>query len=308
MALPAIRVLASQISIRVLCRPDCAFLLHELGIEAIPFDNPFFVKPGLRTFLQGLGNALALRSRLGRVALDFNADPRTGFLLKAAGARSVFSYQRPYGWFIESKMMLPKENLHQSERDIVVAEGFLNRGKPVTARVRVQQSLPHGTGKTLIISCWTRKDEKNWSLESWQTFIEALLLEGRTLCILVPPDGDQDFRDFQKRNQREVEFLESDLEGVHKRVQAAAGIVCTDNFLGHMGAYLGRPVFWINGSSDPELVRPYGTGTEIVQLDSMACRPCLHQCINPVYKQCLMHLTPEAVKARARIWLDGISG
>lgn len=306
MALPAIRLLAGQASIRVICRPDCAFVLRELGIEAIPFNNPFFVKPGIRTFLEGLGNALALRSQIGRVALDFNADPRTGFLLKVAGVRSVFSYQRPFAWFIDNKVDLPKEALHQSEKDKAVAAGFLNHEKRQSSAQPVNKTWLPKSSSTLLISCWTRKDEKNWPLDSWQILIDELLTEGKSLCILVPPDGDQYFRDFQMRNQEKIEFLGLDLEGVYNRVQAAAGILCTDNFLGHMAAYLGKPVFWINGSSDPDQVRPYGNQTELVQLDPMECRPCRHRCINPVYKQCLMQLTPEMVKDRAKIWLEKI--
>ncbi len=306
MALPAIRRMADYASIQVLCRPDCAFLLRQLGIEALPLQNPLFVKPGLRTFLQTLVNVLPLRKRLGLVVVDFHADPRTAFLLKVAGVRKVHSYQRPYGWFMDSTFVLPKEKLHQSEKDMAVAEEFVPKNHAVTARVREQQFPETGIGNMLMLSCWTRKDEKNWPLDYWQFLLEALLLKGRTLCIVVPPDGNADFKAFQKQNQGRVEFLQAELDGIFACMQNAAGIMCTDNFLGHMGAYLRKPVFWINGSSDPDHVRPYGIGTEIVQMNPMPCRPCRHRCTNPVYKQCLQQLTPEMVISRAEIWLNGI--
>lgn len=306
MALPAIRRMADCSSIQVLCRPDCAFLLRQLGIEALPLQNPLFVKPGPRTFLQTLVNVLPLRKRLGPVVVDFHADPRTAFLLKVAGVRKVHSYQRPYGWFMDSTFVLPKEKLHQSEKDMAVAEEFVPKNHAVTARVLEQKLSENGSGNMLMLSCWTRKDEKNWPLEYWQTLLDALLLAGRTLCIIVPPDCDRDFNAFQKRNQGSVEFLQTELDGIYARMRNAAGIMCTDNFLGHMGAYLGKPVFWINGSSDSDQVRPYGIGTEIVQLNPMPCRPCRHRCTNPVYKQCLVQLTPEVVISRAEIWINGI--
>jgi ADP-heptose:LPS heptosyltransferase len=308
MALPAIRRLAARMPVRVLCRPDCAFLLRDLGIEAVPFPNPFPVRPGPGAFLTGLKHALALRTRLGPEAVDFHADPRTAFLLKAAGARRVHSYRRPFGWFIDHAFPIPEDKRHQSEKDLAVAEGFLaGRGPSGQGNLpdTVRDGAPgEGRGKTLLASCWTRKDEKNWPLESWHALIEGLLREGRSVCIIVPPDGDAGFRAFRARWGGAVEFLETGLEGIHARARASAGILCTDNFLGHLGAYLGKPVLWINGSSDPGHVRPYGPRTEIVQMEPMPCRPCHHRCTNPVHKRCLLELRPETVAERAKRWLE----
>jgi ADP-heptose:LPS heptosyltransferase len=326
MALPAIRRLASAVPVRVLCRPDCAFLLRDLGIEAIPFPNPFPVRPGLGTFLTGLKHALALRTRLGPEAVDFHADPRTAFLLKAAGARRVHSFRRPFGWFIDRDFPIPGDKRHQSEKDLAVAEGFL-AGRKAAAMGNLSDTVPAearggkpgsdpgadaakgarstaGPAKALLVSCWTRKDEKNWPLESWRKLIDGLLRAGRPVCIIVPPDGDAAFRNFRARWDGAVEFLETGLEGIHARARASAGILCTDNFLGHLGAHLGKPVFWINGSSDPEHVRPYGPRTEIAQSEPMPCRPCRHRCTNPVHKRCLLDLEPETVATRVERWLE----
>jgi ADP-heptose:LPS heptosyltransferase len=314
MALPAIRLLAGRIPVRVLCRPDCVFLLRGLGIEALPFPNPFPVEPGLSTFLSGLKGALALRSILGPTALDFHADPRTAFLLKAAGARRVRSFRRPFGWFIDGDFPIPADRLHQSEKDMAVAEGFLERAGagnlPITDNTQVTPSAerpgPSAARAQLVVSCWTRRDEKNWPLESWSRLIDALSREGRSVCVIVPPDGDEAFRAFRERwrDQSGVEFLETGLEGIHRRVGSSGGVLCTDNFLGHMASYLGKPVFWINGSSDPVHVRPYGAGTEVVQSEPMPCRPCRHHCVNPVYKKCLLELSPDTVLSRVEAWLE----
>jgi ADP-heptose:LPS heptosyltransferase len=70
-----------------------------------------------------------------------------------------------------------------------------------------------------------------------------------------------------------------------------------------MGAWLGKPVLWINGSSDPSHVAPRGPATVVVEVEPMPCRPCGHRCVNPVYKRCLLDLSPEGVIAAAAPWL-----
>ena len=191
---------------------------------------------------------------------------------------------------------------------MAVAEKFLasGAGKSIQGVTHPDnRQAPRPKGRTgLMVSCWTRRDEKNWPLDSWNELIAMLLREGRDLCVIVPPDGDQNFHNFRSKWQAKVEFLAAGLEVIHTRVEAAEGVLCTDNFLGHLGANLGKPVFWINGSSDVDHVRPYGPSVEIVQMEPMPCRPCQHCCINPIHKQCLVELRPNTVAVRAKLWLE----
>jgi hypothetical protein len=45
MALPALKLLARERDIRVLCRPDCVEILREEGLQGIAFENVFFTDP-----------------------------------------------------------------------------------------------------------------------------------------------------------------------------------------------------------------------------------------------------------------------
>lgn len=320
MALPAIHRLSRNFSVTVICRPDCVFLFREAGIEALGLDNPFQTRKTPRALWRSFRSAWKLRGRLGRDALDFDADPRTAFLLKAAGAGRTFSYARPFGWFFDRTFPLPSGVLHQAEKNLAVAAGYLR----LTGSAALQESFPafEGPGSMgsegvaapragipearepyFLLSCWTRKEEKNWPLEYWDRIAAHFHESGLRARILVPPDGDEAFHRFRDRWGDKIEFLSGDLSAILGEARAAAGIICLDNFLGHMGAYLGKPVFWINGSSNPLHVAPFGPRTRIVQLEPMPCRPCLHNCVNPVKRQCLLELHPERVLEELRQWL-----
>lgn len=328
MALPVIARLARCMPVTVLCRPDCVRAVAAAGAESIPFANPFFVRPGFRSLLAGISAALALRGRTAGPVLDLEADPRTAFLLRLAGCAPVVGYHRRFAWFFDHLLPLPMA-FHQGAKYDALAEAYLAaperathappippgkaRGAPAAPEPAMHAppipsglpaAPPSGPSLDLLLSVWTRKDTKNWPLESWDILVERLLAGGRRVTVIVPPDGDAAFAAFHSRWGGRVGFLAGDLSALEAAARGANGIIGTDNFLGHMGAWLGKPILWINGSSDPEHVAPRGSA--VVQLDPMPCRPCRHRCVNPVYKRCLRELPPEEVSARAEAWLAAL--
>ncbi len=302
MALPALKVLAREFDIRVVCRPDCVEILRSEGLEGIPFDNAFFVRPGPASFLKTLRSAWKLRGRLGSFALDFDADPRTAFWLKISGVRRAVSYSRPYAVLFDDLFPIDLKTTHQADKNLAVASGFLEYHEkhfgnkispPVLKPVAASSHSPES--KEWIVSCWTRKDTKNWPLERWDGFLEKMLDAKISFRILEAPDGDEPFRAFQLRWSGRAPFLRGDLADISEAVRNAAGVIATDNFIGHMAAHYNKPLLWINGSSDPAQVMPKGPFTHCVQVDPMECRPCGHRCVNPEYKACLKRLDVETV-------------
>ena len=296
MALPALKVLADSHEIAVLCRPDCVQLLKDEGLHGIPFDNEFFIRPDFPSFVRTLRSAWKLRGEIGTWALDFDADPRTAFWLKIAGATRVVSYSRPFAFLFDNSFPIPDEAIHQADKNRAVASEFLARYEttfalknPPPENSPSPASHPKSDG-TWIISCWTRKDTKNWPLDRWNEFLKRMQEARIPFRILNSPDGDAAFQEFQAHWIGRAPFLEGSLHDVADAVQASTGIVATDNFIGHMAGYYDKPVLWINGSSDPLQVSPKGPKTRIVQMDPMNCRPCNHRCVNPEYKACLFHL------------------
>jgi ADP-heptose:LPS heptosyltransferase len=278
MALPALKALARAARIRVLCRADCLVLLEREGITGIPFDNAFRVRPGLAAFGTTLRDALALRGRIGSVALDLDADPRSAFWLRVAGARRVISYRRAFGALFDETFMLPAGAVHQADRDLAVAEAFLRaRGTHLAsldhpagvAPDSVAPAMPPGMEAGApqrehapwILSVWTRKAAKNWPLENWSTFMERLRKEGVPFAVLHAPDGNTSWHAFRNGWRERVPFVEGTLEAIADRVRTSAGVVATDNFLGHMAGYYGRPVLWINLASPAAQVEPRGPRT-----------------------------------------------
>ena len=301
MALPALKSLAGAFDVRVVCRPDCVEILRDEGLEGIPFDNAFFVRPGFSSFFKTLRNSWNLRKRIGTLALDFDADPRTAFWMKIAGTATMISYSRPYAVFFDDLFSIPGDVMHQADKNNAVASEFLARFrkstnlKPAAARSSASPVPIPPPDAPWILSCRTRKDVKNWPLDRWDDFVGRMLEAGIPFRILKDPDGDAEFQAFHSRWIDRVPFMEGSLHEVSQAIRRAEGVVATDNFVGHAAAHYGRPVLWINGSSDPRQVSPRGPGTRIVQVDPMNCRPCNHHCVNPEYKACLLKLEPNAV-------------
>jgi hypothetical protein len=259
MALPALKMLAARIPVRVLCRPDCAELLRREGLDAVPFDNAFFVRRTPAAFLRTLRSAWSLRRLPASKALDLDADPRTALWMRVAGSPHVVSFRRPFGVLFDETFDLPQDAIHQADKDLAVAGAFspgLSFSIPV-----LDASSPNASW---LLSVWTRKPEKNWPLSRWEELMERMEREGVSFAVLDAPDGDEGFRAFRARWRGRAEFVSGPLEAISERARGSAGIVATDNFLGHMGGHHGKRVLWINVCSPAAQVAPRGPRTLIV--------------------------------------------
>jgi ADP-heptose:LPS heptosyltransferase len=284
MALPALKRLAAATNLRVICRPDCTEILAREGLQPVPFDNAFLTRRTLAGFLRTAREAWRLRRLGAAIALDPDADPRSALWLRIAGTR-VFSYRRDFGALFDETFPLPPRAVHQADRDLAVVQEFLRRHTGVNGNTGTHSSestpeapphslpLPssfHSSPFTLhsslwILSVWTRKPAKNWPLAHWEEFMERLQREGVPFAVLHAPDGDSAYRLFRARWSGRVRFVEGPLTVIADHVHHAAGVVATDNFLGHMGGYYGKPVLWINICSPAAQVQPRGPRTVHVQ-------------------------------------------
>jgi ADP-heptose:LPS heptosyltransferase len=322
MALPALRRLAEESDVRVVCRPDCAEILRREGLDPVPFDNAFFTRGTLAALTRTWREAWRLRSLPVSDALDLDADPRTAFWLRVAGVPRITSYRRPFGALFDETFELPPGALHQADRDMEVVEEYLRGHRefvgsresgvgrektlefspvphpplPVPRSPSPSDEAAHTTGlatpdsrlptssiyspyplpptpypeeqpakgQSWLLSTWTRKPEKNWPVEHWEAFIERLEKAGVPFAVLHAPDGDASHERFLGRLRGRAEVVEGSLEEVAGRVKVSAGVIATDNFLGHMAGYYGKPVLWINVSSPAEQVAPRGPRTVIV--------------------------------------------
>lgn len=307
MALPALLLLKPHFSVTVICRPDCKGIFKREGFQVLAHANPFFAHATPANLWRSLSGAWKLRELIPMQALDLDADPRTACLLKVAGVGTTYAYRRPFGWLFDKTLPVLSDAKHQSEKQMAVTAAFLaHHNLPIQKAPSAVHPVPDFSARPLkiLLSCWTWKDEKNWPLEYWDKLLVYLLEIKCPIQIIVPPEADPEFQNFRSRWKDQVNFLEGDLDAIQHAVRSASGIICTDNFLGHMAAFAGMPVFWINGSSDSAQVAPRGPGTKIVQVDSMPCRPCGHRCHNPIFKKCLIELLPERVQKELAQWLN----
>src|SRR5690606_35137731 len=78
---------------------------------------------------------------------------------------------------------------------------------------------------------------------------------------LLAPDGDDAYTQFRGRWEGRVGFVAGSLDRIADAVRSGAGVIATDNFLGHMAGYYGKPVVWINMVSPAAQVLPRGPRT-----------------------------------------------
>jgi ADP-heptose:LPS heptosyltransferase len=278
MALPALKRLAAATDLRVLCRPDCVGILRGEGLEPVPFENRFLLRRSPAAFVHTLRAAWHLRGMRKNNGLDFDADPRSALWLQLAGCARVESYRRPFGILFDATFELPSDAVHQADRDQAVVDHFLrtHRGDlsaPQTITGAVARASTPGvalgalsapltqTSAPWILSVWTRKAAKNWPLEHWNALMERLIEDRVPFAVLHAPDGDSAYQLFRARWAGLIAFIEGDLDLVAEHVKESAGVVATDNFLGHMAGYYGKPVLWINISSPAAQVEPRGPHT-----------------------------------------------
>jgi ADP-heptose:LPS heptosyltransferase len=275
MALPALKALAAARPVRILCRPDCVSLLHDEGLRAVAFENAFLTDRTPSGFRRTVRAARALRQHpeaaLASTAFDLDASPLSALWLRLAGFPHVISYRRDYGALFTETFALPAGAVHQADRDVAVVEYILNvdsgrwmeDGGKTDVLPATDYRLPTTdiSSSPWLLSVWTRKPSKNWPLAQWDQFLEEVLHQGVVCAVLLAPDGDADYRAFRARWEARVPFVGGGLPEVAAQVKRAAGVIATDNFLGHMAGYYDKPVLWINRSSPAAQVRPRGPHT-----------------------------------------------
>lgn len=275
MALPALKRLAAARPTIIACRPDCVDLLVSEGLEPLPFDNSLLIARSRAGFLRTLKSLRALRRDFATgartvpsFAFDLDANPVSALWLRLAGVPRVVSYRRPYGVLFDETFELPAQARHQADRDAAVIDHALARtGTPSVpeAEATPPRDIPPDPHENWLLSVWTRKPAKNWPLSRWSELIEKLQRQGVECSVLLAPDGDEEYHRFLARWRGRVGVASGSLHEVADAVRRAAGVIATDNFLGHMAGYYGKPVVWINRVSPTEQVLPRGPRTIAVE-------------------------------------------
>ncbi len=106
----------------------------------------------------------------------------------------------------------------------------------------------------------TRKDTKNWPLAHWDALLQRLYHAHERFALVDVPDGGPEWKGFAQRWEQRIPLVRMALpdlwRALHDPTQGITHVITLDNFFGHMAAYAGKRVLWLNGSSDPMAVRP----------------------------------------------------
>ena len=62
-------------------------------------------------------------------------------------------------------------------------------------------------------------------------------------------------------------------------VQTADHVLCNDSLVSHLAAALGKPVWTIFGSGNPNWFAPFGNEKRVIASDICPYRPCIDRCL-----------------------------
>jgi ADP-heptose:LPS heptosyltransferase len=330
---------SETLPLQIICRPDCVAILQSEGFTAIGLRHDAFTRNSWAAFWTSLRGAWALRREATTFALDTDADPRTALLLRIMGCGVCVTYAREHALFFSARFALPGAPAHQVEKNLAVIRGFCDylksqetsgvrplrmtssvvTGDIASASSRDRSSLQPSEKSALRV--WvmavTRKDTKNWPLGHWDVVLERLTARGVDCVLVDVPDGGEAWRGFVDVWRKRVPVLSLPLPDLWVALSEATHVIALDNFLGHMAAYAGKQVLWLNGSSDASQVAPVrvepddgidagsrlGWRAEVVQIEPMPCRPCGHRCTEARHAHCLTDLDVNSVWARVAVFL-----
>jgi len=306
MALPAFEKLKNHMDFKVICPQQTSPVLSDRGFDVIEFDFPIYNKFNAKNILATYTNLKILKKMNLQTVIDFNSDPRTSFFLKLAGIPKVISYLSKGKNFFDEYLTLPSTKIHQVERNLLVIDKFISDRKLKVIQNRELKISLKNENDIWYVFLFSETTTKNWSLNNWERFLDNIIQAGENIKIMTPIQVDRELSVFIAKTSAKYSYISNSLLEIDNLIARAKGVITIDSFPGHVAATHSKPVFWINGSSDSDYVSPYNTQLSISQIDPMECRPCLHNCTNPIYKSCLINLESDKVLQDFELFLRNI--
>jgi len=133
---------------------------------------------------------------------------------------------------------------------------------------------------------------KRWEMVHFEEILRTRLADAPVL-ILCPPG--EPFPSPQTDTQKLV--AAKTFKSLIGAIAAADILLCLDSLAGHLGAALGKKVYAIFGSGNPDGFAPFGNAENVIALSNTPCKPCSDSCRIPEII-CLKDLTPKDVIER----------
>jgi heptosyltransferase I len=259
------------------------------------------------------------------VAVDLQGAMRSAVLARLSGARVVYGAAEPREspaslWYTRKAVA---QGRHVIEQNLSVAEGLVERGKYVQARIKLSQpevsrDLPcdpeseaniergiaqHGIRDFAILNPGAGWGAKRWPAERYGEVARALA--GAGLCPLVNyGPGEEDlFRGVLAASGGRARPTKGTISGLIALTRRARLFIGGDTGPLHLAAALRVPVVGIYGPTDPARNGPYGTRSVVLR----SAESVTSHARRAETDEGMLGIGSEAVVAAARELLGGFS-
>jgi lipopolysaccharide heptosyltransferase II len=244
----------------------------------------------------------ALREQAYTEAIDLQASPRTRMLLRLAGIKQV---RRPRRHNVRRRLLVrwhrfgPPPTFQVVQAFVEAVDGgaavqpSLHPG--LEAEARAARLVP--SPRVLIgLAPGARHATKRWPIGRFVELGRELVARGnRPLPVFFGPDEDALLAVWRTRWPGDGTWvpIREDLEVAAACVARLGGLVTNDTGLMHAAAAMGTPVIAFFGPTVRQFgFAPWGRGHQILERDSLECRPCS------------LHGGPRCPKSHFRCMLD----
>ena len=145
--------------------------------------------------------------------------------------------------------------------------------------------------KTWLIHPGGRLPTKRWPVERYQLLLRARFFDSS--CILIaPPDSEP----LIPTGTHHISVSPKNFEELLCWIEAADAVLCNDSLVSHVAAAMGKPVWTIFGSGNPDWFAPFNNAEKVIACDICSYRPCIDRCVHssPI---CLESVTVKQVIA-----------
>jgi ADP-heptose:LPS heptosyltransferase len=258
--------------------------------------------------------ARAWRGRKYDVAINFEPDVRSNFLLWLGGARARWGYWSGGGgaFLTEALEYAPMTHVSDNARTLVARAAGRSLPDawpgaapeprltvPVDARNRAAARIGAARGVLIGVHAAGGRESKQWHLDRFAAVARELATSRGATIVLTGSDADRALVDVVKRGLAGVPVVDAAggldvpmLAGVLARLDL---FVTSDTGPMHLAAAVGTPVVALFGPAQPARYGPRAAVERIVRVD-LPCSPCGR-----------VRLPPERCRGHVPDCMDGIT-
>ncbi len=320
LSIPFVRAMTGK-NLHVVCRGGSVPIFHKfLPLNNIHIWEPWWELPAakIHSSLSELFRLLkVLRGLRCDLALCVWADSRVHWLMRQTGTKTTFGFpvnrrnfyahERPWrrrrmrigqilGLLSPLSHPIQRRGYQQSHLDdwqqLTEAAGLLWDTEVPWFDVKPASDaaqLRNPNRKIWLIHPGGRLPTKRWPIERFQALLQTRFLDSS--CILIsPPDSNS----LVPAGKNQIAVRTQSFEELLSWIAAADAVLCNDSLVSHLAAALGKPVWTIFGSGNPNWFAPFQNVQRVIACDVCSFRPCVDRCVHlsPI---CLESVTVDQV-------------